>query len=77
MENLISLLLFFGKLLLLMALIGVPLFVVIAFVADKVYKRVGPRYEELKEKRIRELQEKAEDKRKDKKKYDKNHSNSP
>lgn len=75
MENLISLLIFFGKLLLLMALIGIPLFVVIAFVADKVYKRVGPRYEEMKERRIRELQEKPEEK--GKKKYDKNHNNSP
>ncbi len=58
MENLINLLLFFGKLLLLMLLVGLPFLLIIVFVADKVYRKVGPRYEELREKRIRELDEK-------------------
>lgn len=57
MENLISLLLFFGKLLLLMLLVGLPLLLIIVFISDKVYKKIGPRYEELREKRIRGLEE--------------------
>lgn len=57
MENLINLLLFFRKLLLLMLLVGLPLLLIIVFISDKVYKKIGPRYEELSEKRIRELEE--------------------
>ncbi len=62
MENLLNLLIFLGKLLLVMVIIGAPLFIIIAFVADKVYKRVGPKYEEMREKRIKELEEKAKKK---------------
>ncbi|MFN3976188.1 MAG: hypothetical protein ACK4LT_03900 [Aquificaceae bacterium] len=62
MENLLNLLVFFGKLLLIMAIIGVPLFIIIAFIADKVYKKVGPKYEEMREKRIKELEDKGKEK---------------
>ncbi|MEJ7554020.1 MAG: hypothetical protein WKI46_07780 [Aquificaceae bacterium] len=65
MENLINLLLFLGKLLLLMVLVGLPLLLIIVFIADRVYRKVGPRYEELRDRRIRELEEekKSEDKK--------------
>ncbi|MFN3870265.1 MAG: hypothetical protein ACK4MW_02125 [Aquificaceae bacterium] len=66
MENLINLLVFFGKLLLVMVIIGAPLFIIIAFIADKVYKKVGPKYEEMREKRIRELEEGAKEEKKKK-----------
>ncbi|MFN4319049.1 MAG: hypothetical protein ACK4FY_01025 [Aquificaceae bacterium] len=62
MENLINLLVFFGKLLLIMVIIGVPLFIIIALIADKVYKKVGPKYEEMREKRIKELEDKGKEK---------------
>lgn len=62
MENLLNLLVFFGKLLLIMVIIGVPLFIIIAFIADKVYKKVGPKYEEMREKRIKELEDKGKEK---------------
>ncbi len=65
MENLIGLLLFFGKLLLVMFLVGVPLFLIIVFIADRVYRKVGPKYEELRDRRIRELE--GSDEKKDKK----------
>lgn len=61
MENFIIFLIFLGKLLLVMLLIGVPLLLLIIFIADKVYKKVGPKYEELKKKRIEELEEKTKD----------------
>lgn len=70
MENLINLLLFLGKLLLLMVLVGLPLLLIIVFIADRVYRKVGPRYEELRDKKIRELEEeekKSEDKKEKKK----------
>ncbi|MFN3599625.1 MAG: hypothetical protein ACK4VK_07845 [Aquificaceae bacterium] len=60
MENLLNLLIFLGKLLLIMVIIGAPLFIIIAFVADKVYKRVGSKYEEMREKRIKELEKEEE-----------------
>ncbi len=60
MEILIGLFLFLGKLLLLMILVGLPFLLIIIFIADKVYKRVGPRYEELRDKRIRELEERKD-----------------
>ncbi len=60
MEILIGLFLFLGKLLLLMLLVGLPFLLIIIFIADKVYKRVGPRYEELRDKRIRELEERKD-----------------
>ncbi len=66
MENLINLLLFFGKLLFLIVLVGLPFLLVIVFVADKVYRKVGPKYEDLREKRVKELEEeqrKSEDKK--------------
>ncbi len=56
MDNLLALLIFFLKLLLLIAIVGVPLLLVIIFIADRVYRKVAPKYEELREKRIRELE---------------------
>ncbi|MCS6957875.1 MAG: hypothetical protein RMK75_05390 [Aquificaceae bacterium] len=67
MENLLNLLIFLGKLLLLMVVLGVPLFLIVAFVADKVYKKVEPKYEELRERRIKDLEEKAGKNKKEKK----------
>ncbi|MCS7277398.1 MAG: hypothetical protein NZ531_00950 [Aquificaceae bacterium] len=67
MENLLNLLIFLGKLLLLMVVLGVPLFLIVAFVADKVYKKIEPKYEELRERRIKELEEKAGKNKKEKK----------
>ncbi|MEJ5339625.1 MAG: hypothetical protein ACK42C_03745 [Aquificaceae bacterium] len=61
MENLINLFLFLGKLLLLMLLVGLPLLLIIIFIADRVYRKVGPKYEELRDKRIRELEEKEKE----------------
>lgn len=55
MENLINLLLFIGRFLLIMLLIGIPLLLIIIFIADKVYKRIEPKYEELRERKIKEL----------------------
>lgn len=55
MESLIALLIFFAKLLLIMFLVGFPLLLIIIFISDKVYKKIAPKYEELREKRIREL----------------------
>ncbi len=60
MEILIGLFLFLGKLLILMLLVGLPFLLIIILIADKVYKRVGPRYEELRDKRIRELEERKD-----------------
>ncbi len=61
MENLILFLIFLGKLLLVMFLIGIPLLLLIIFIADKVYRKVGPKYEELRRKRIEELEKGARD----------------
>ena len=61
MENFIIFLIFLGKLLLVMFLIGVPLLLLIVFIADKVYKKVGPKYEDLKRRRIEELEKEAKD----------------
>ncbi|RMH06645.1 MAG: hypothetical protein D6699_02165 [Aquificota bacterium] len=65
MENLIALLVFFAKLLLLMFVVGFPLLLIVVFLADKIYRKVAPKYEELREKRIKELEGKKKD--------DKNH----
>ncbi len=56
MEALVALLIFLGKLLLLMIAIGLPLLLLIVFIADKVYKRLEPKYEEWREKKIKELE---------------------
>jgi len=61
MENFINLLIFLAKLLLVMFLVGAPLLLIIIFIADKVYKKIESRYEELREKRIRELKEKEKE----------------
>jgi|UniRef100_A0A7C2ZJ11 hypothetical protein len=61
MENFINLLIFLAKLLLVMFLVGAPLLLIIIFIADKVYKKIESRYEELREKRIRELEEKEKE----------------
>ncbi|MFN7065897.1 MAG: hypothetical protein ACK4OF_07105 [Aquificaceae bacterium] len=61
MENLTNLLIFLGKLILLMVLVGLPLFLIIVFIANKVYRKVGPKYEELREKKIKEIEEKAKE----------------
>lgn len=54
--ELVGLLLFLGKLLLLMLAVGLPLLLLVVFLSDKIYKKIGPKYEELREKRIRQLQ---------------------
>ena len=61
MENFINLLIFLAKLLLVMFLVGAPLLLIIIFIADKVYKKIESRYEELREKRIRVLEEKEKE----------------
>ncbi|QWK20372.1 MAG: hypothetical protein KNN13_03335 [Hydrogenobacter thermophilus] len=53
---------FLGKLLLLMLLIGVPLILIIVFLANAIYKRISPKYEELREKRMKELKDKDQSK---------------
>lgn len=66
MEGLLVFLIFLGKFLLVMFLIGFPLLLLIVFIADKVYKKVGPKYEELRRKRIEELEGRTEDRKKKK-----------
>ncbi|MCS7171209.1 MAG: hypothetical protein N3D14_05995 [Aquificaceae bacterium] len=62
MENLINLIVFFGKLFVFIVILGVPLFIVIAFIADKVYKKVEHKYEQAREKKIREAEKEEKDK---------------
>ncbi|MDW8032685.1 MAG: hypothetical protein RMH93_03970 [Aquificaceae bacterium] len=64
MENLLNFFGFLMKLFLAILLVGLPLLLVVIFVADRVYRRVGPRYEELRERRIRELEGDNKEKKK-------------
>ncbi|MCS7197025.1 MAG: hypothetical protein NZ827_07160 [Aquificaceae bacterium] len=64
MENLLNFFGFLMKLFLAILLVGLPLLLVVIFVADKVYRSVGPRYEELRERRIRELEGDNKEKKK-------------
>lgn len=45
-----------------MLLIGVPLILIIVFLANAVYKRISPKYEEFREKRMKELKDKDQSK---------------
>jgi hypothetical protein len=51
MNELLAWLLFFGKLFLLMLLVGLPLLLIIIFLADAIYKRLSPKLEEWERKR--------------------------
>ncbi|MFN3813949.1 MAG: hypothetical protein ACK4SM_04940 [Aquificaceae bacterium] len=52
MESITVLLVFIFKLLLVMLIIGIPMFIVIAFISNFIYKRINPHIEKLeKEKR--------------------------
>ncbi|MEN3028705.1 MAG: hypothetical protein ABDH29_05760 [Aquificaceae bacterium] len=56
MENLLNFLGFLIKLLFFMFLVGLPLLLIVVFLADRVYRKVVPKYEELRERKIRELE---------------------
>lgn len=58
MDNLLAWLFFLVKLIFAMFLIGIPLLLIIVFLANALYKRVIPRYEKLKEGKIKEDQSK-------------------
>jgi hypothetical protein len=51
MDELLAWLLFFGKLFLLMLLVGLPLLLIIIFLANAIYKRILPKLEEWERKR--------------------------
>jgi hypothetical protein len=51
MNELLAWLFFFGKLFLLMLLVGLPLLLIIIFLADAIYKRLSPKLEEWERKR--------------------------
>jgi hypothetical protein len=51
MDELLAWLLFFGKLFLLMLLVGLPLLLVIIFLANALYKLLSPKLEEWERKR--------------------------
>jgi hypothetical protein len=51
MAELLAWLLFFGKLFLLMLLVGLPLLLIIIFLANAIYKRLSPKLEEWERKR--------------------------
>jgi choline-glycine betaine transporter len=51
MAELLAWLLFFGKLLLLMILVGLPLLLIIIFLANALYKLLSPKLEEWERKR--------------------------
>ncbi len=51
MNELLAWLLFFGKLFLLMILVGLPLLLIIIFLANAIYKRLSPKLEEWERKR--------------------------
>jgi hypothetical protein len=51
MDELLAWLLFFGRLFLLMLLVGLPLLLIVIFVANAIYKRISPKLEEWERKR--------------------------
>jgi hypothetical protein len=51
MAEILAWLLFFGKLFLLMLLVGLPLLLIIIFLANAIYKRISPKLEEWERKR--------------------------
>ena len=51
MAEILTWLLFFGRLLLVMLLVGLPLLLIIIFLANAIYKRLSPKLEEWERKR--------------------------
>jgi hypothetical protein len=53
MAEILAWLLFFGKLFLVMLLVGLPLLLIIIFLANAIYRRLSPKLEEWERKRDR------------------------
>ncbi|WP_448583819.1 hypothetical protein [Thermocrinis sp.] len=55
MDSLLAWVLFIVKVLIALIVIGVPFFLVVVFISNFLYKKIDPKYEEIRKKRMKEL----------------------
>ena len=55
MDSLLGWILFIVKLLILLVIISIPLLLIIVFISNFLYKKIDPKYEEIRRKKMKEL----------------------
>ncbi|WP_333785324.1 hypothetical protein [Thermocrinis sp.] len=55
MDSLLGWVLFIVKLLILLVIISIPLLLIIVFISNFLYKKIDPKYEEIRRKKMKEL----------------------
>jgi len=60
MDSLIAWVVFIVKLLIVLIIISIPLLLIIIALSNFLYKKIEPKYEEMRRKRMRELGEKEQ-----------------
>ncbi|WP_029551836.1 hypothetical protein [Thermocrinis jamiesonii] len=60
MDSLIAWVVFIVKLLIVLIIISIPLLLIIVALSNFLYKKIEPKYEEMRRKRMRELGEKEQ-----------------